>query len=140
MDILFDYIYQLNWVAVLVASSVGILINAVWYSDKFFGQVWRKATNLKKKDIQKPEVDLVLIIVFCTVFISSAATAILIDVLHINGAWNGLLIGLLIGFGFMLTNNGMHKLYEQRPFALFAVTAVGDLLTMAAIGVILAIT
>lgn len=139
MDILLDYIYQLNWVAVLVAASVGVLINAVWYSDKLFGKVWRKATHLKKKDIQKPEVNITLAIVLLTVFISSAATAVLVDVLRVNGALNGLLFGLLIGFGFMLTNNGMHKLYEQRPFALFAITAVGDLLTMAAIGVILAI-
>ncbi len=139
MKILFDYIYQLNWVAVLVAASVGVLINAVWYSDELFGKVWRKATHLKKKDIQRPEVNVTLFIIFFLFFISSAATAILIDVLHINGAWNGLLIGLLAGFGFMLTNNGIHKLYEQKPFTLFVVTAVGDLLTMGAIGVILAL-
>ena len=139
MKILFDYIYQLNWVAILVASSVGVLINAVWYSDELFGKVWRKATHLKKKDIQRPEVNVTLFIIFFLFFISSAAIAILIDVLHISGAWNGLLIGLLAGFGFMLTNNGIHKLYEQRPFTLFVVTAVGDLLTMGAIGVILAL-
>ena len=51
----------------------------------------------------------------------------------------GLLFGLLVGFGFLLQNNGMHKLYEQRPFSLFVVTAVGDILTMSAIGVILAL-
>lgn len=139
MKILFDYIYQLNWVAILVASSVGVLINAVWYSDELFGKVWRKATHLKKKDIQRPEVNVTLFIIFFLFFISSAAIAILIDVLHISGAWNGLLIGLLAGFGFMLTNNGIHKLYEQKPFTLFVVTAVGDLLTMGAIGVILAL-
>lgn len=139
MDLLFDYIYQINWFGVVVAACVGILINAAWFSDYLFGKVWMKSIGLKKKDIQNPGVDLALIIAFVTLLISSAATAVLIDVLQIHGAWNGLLFGLLVGFGFLVTNNGMHKLYEQRPFALFAVTAVGDILTMAAIGVILTI-
>lgn len=139
MDVLFDYIYQINWFAVVVAACVGMLINAVWYSDLLFGKQWMKAIGLKKKDTEKPGVDLALVISLITLLITSAAVAVLVDVLHINGAWSGLLFGGLLGFGFLVTNNGMHKLYEQRPFSLFAITAVGDLLTLAAIGVILAV-
>lgn len=139
MDILFDYIYQINWFTVVIASCVGMLISAVWYSDALFGQVWRKSIGLKKKDIENPKTEVGLIIAFITLLIMTAATAVLIDVLQISGAWSGLLFGLLVGFGFLATNNGMHKLYEQRPFSLFVVTAVGDILTMSAIGVILAL-
>lgn len=139
MNILFDYIYQINWFAVVVAACVGMLVGAGWYSDKLFGKVWKKSTGLKKKDIDQPGMDVALIIILVTLIISSATMAVLMDVLKIHGGWNGLLFGILAGFGFLVTNNGMHKLYEQRPFALFAVTAVGDILTLATIGVILAI-
>lgn len=139
MDVLFDYIYEINWFAVMIAACVGMLISAVWYSDTLFGKTWMKAIGLKKKDVEKPGVDLALVISLITLLITSAAVAVLVDVLKITGAWNGLLLGILVGFGFLVTNNGMHKLYEQRPFALFAITAVGDILTLAAIGVILAI-
>lgn len=139
MELLLDYVYQLNWFSVVVAACVGMLISAVWYSDALFAKVWLKAVGLKKKDIEKPGTDVALIITFLVLLIMSAATAVLLDALKISGAWSGMLFGVLLGFGFLVTNGGMHDLYEQRPFTRFAVTAVGDILTMAAIGVILSV-
>ncbi len=139
MQILFDYIYQINWFAVIVAAAVAMLINAAWYSRPLFGREWMKSAGLKKKDTTKPGVDLALVISFVTLIITAAAIAVLIDVLELRGAYNGMLLGVLAGFAFSVMNNGMHKLYEQRPFTLFLVTAVSDLLTVAAIGAILAV-
>jgi hypothetical protein len=139
MEVLLDYIYNLNWFAVVTAAAAGMLVSAAWYSDKLFGKTWMKAVGLKKKDTEKPGVTLALVISFITLLVSSAALAVLVDVLMVTGALNGVLLGVLVGFGFMVMNSGMHKLYEQRPFTLFAITAVGDLLTLAAIGAILAV-
>ena len=139
MDVLFDYVYELNWLAVLVAACVGMLVNAAWYSDALFGKTWMKSVGLKKKDVEKPGVELTLVIAFITLIIASATTAVLLNVLDITGALNGVLFGVLAGFGLIVTTSGMHKLFEQRPFSHFAITAVGDLLTMAAIGAILAV-
>lgn len=139
MEILFDYIYQINWFTVVVAACVGMLISVAWYSDNLFGKVWRKSVGLKKKDTEKLGTDVATVICLITLLITSAAVAVLGDVLKISGGWNGLLFGVLVSFGFLVTNNGLHKLYEQRPFSLFAVTAVGDILTITAISVILSI-
>lgn len=139
MQVLLDYIYNLNWFTVIVAACVGMLVNAAWYSEALFGKQWGKAVGLKKKDADKPGVDLALIIAFITLIITSAAMGVLVQVLHVSGALNGVLLGVLVSFGFIVTNSGMHKLFEQRPFTLFAVTAVGDILTLAAIGAILAV-
>ncbi len=139
MDVLFDYIYQINWFTVVVASCLGMLVSAVWYSDSLFGKVWRKSVGLKKSDIEQPGVDVALVIILITLIITTASMAVLMDVLQISGGWNGLLFGVLVGFGFLVTNNGMHKLYEQRQFPLFVITAVGDILTMSVIGVVLSL-
>ncbi len=139
MQILLDYIYALNWFAVIIAAIAGFAVNALWYSDKLFGNEWRKSIKLKKKDMKKPGMDLVMIISFATMVITSAAVGVLTDVLHISGGFNGVLLGIVLAFGFVVTTRGMHDLFEQRPFAHFAITAVGDLLTLAAIGAILAV-
>jgi hypothetical protein len=139
MQVLLDYIYELNWVAVVVAACIGMLINAVWYSDYLFGKVWMKSAGLKKKDLEKDGVDVALIISFMTIIVTAAALGVLTMVLKLDSAVSGAFLGGLVGFAFLAMNNGMHKLYEQRPFALFAVTAVGDILTMTAIGAILAV-
>ena len=139
MDVLLDYVYELNWLAVVVAAAVGMAINAAWYSDYLFIKPWMKAVGIKKKDAAKPGFEVALVISFITLIITSAAVGVLVDVLAVDGALQGTLLGVLVGFGFLVTNSGMHKLYERRPFALFAITAVGDILTLAAIGAILAV-
>lgn len=139
MDIFFDYLYQINWFAVVISASVGMLIGAFWYSDFLFGKLWMKLNGIKKKDTEKPGAEVALIVSLMTLLITSATVAVLIDVLKISGAWSGLLFGVLLASGLLVTNNGMHKLYEQRQFSLFAITAVGDILTLATIGVILAV-
>jgi RsiW-degrading membrane proteinase PrsW (M82 family) len=139
MDVFFDYIYQINWFAVVVAACVGMLISAAWYSDALFGKTWRKSAGLKKKDIEKQGTDVAIVISLVLLLITSATIAVLVDVLKVSGGWSGLLLGVLVGLGFLVTNNGMHKLYEQRPFSLFAISTVGDMLTVVAISVILAI-
>lgn len=139
MQLLLDYIYQLNWFTVIVAAAVGFLVNAIWYSDALFGKPWRKAVKLKKNDSKKPGVDLALVIAFITILVTSAALGILVDALQVSGALQGVLLGVLVGFGFTVMSSGMHKLFEQRPFEHFVISATGDLLTLAAIGAILAV-
>lgn len=139
MEVLLDYVYDLNWLAVIVAAAVGMAVNAAWYSDYLFAKPWMKAVGIKKKDAAKPGAEVALIIAFITLLITTAATAVLVDVLAVNGALQGTLLGVLVGFGFLVTNSGMHKLFERRPFSLFAISAVGDILTLAAIGAILAV-
>lgn len=139
MDILLDYVYELNWLTVIVAACVGMLIGAAWYSDSLFGKPWLKATKLSKKDTEKPAVSVGLAIALFTLLLTAAAMGVLIAVLQLTSAQDGVLFGVLVATGFLVTNNGMHKLFEQRPFTLFAITAVGDILTLSAMGAILAV-
>jgi hypothetical protein len=139
MQVLFDYIYELNWFAIVIASLAGFLVNAAWYSDKLFGKQWKKSIGLKKKDESKPGFELILAIAFLTTLITSASLAVLTDVLNVSGALNGVLLGVLVAFGFIVTTAGMHELFERRQFSHFAITSVGNILTLAAIGAILAV-
>ncbi len=139
MQVLFDYIYELNWIAIVIATAAGFAVNAAWYSDTLFGKQWKKSIGLKKKDEKKPGFELILVLSFITTLITSAGLAVLIDVLNVSGALNGVLLGVLVAFAFIVTTCGMHELFERRPFTHFAVTSVGNILTLAAIGAILAV-
>lgn len=138
MDVLLDYVYELNWLTVIVAACVGMLVNAAWYSEALFAKPWMKAVKLKKSDVEKPAVSVGLLISLILMVIVAAAIGVLLEVLAVTGALNGVLLGVLAATAFVVTFNGIHKLNEQRPFTLFAITAVGDILTLAAMGAILA--
>lgn len=140
MDVLVDYLEQLNWVAVLLAGVACFAVNAVWYSKLALGKPWQKAVGLKDKDLKNNKnMNVVLLTAAITIAISTAALAVLIDVLHLSGFTNGAMLGALVAGGFLVTNSGMHKLFEQRPATHFLVTAVGDVVALSVTGGVLAL-
>ncbi len=140
MDVLMDYIEQLNWAAVLLASAACFAVNAVWYSKLALGKPWQKAVGLKDKDLKdNKNMNVVLLTAAITIVISTTALAVLVDVLHLSGFTNGAMLGALVAGGFLVTNNGMHKLFEKRSSTHFLITAVGDVVALAVTGGVLAL-
>ncbi len=139
MDLLVDYLAGLNWMVILLAAAASFVVSSVWYSKSAFGPVWMKVAGLKGKSIKNAEKMQVLMITSgLTVLLTTVAMAILIDALALKGFVDGAIFGVLIGGGFLVTNNGMHKLFEQRPALHFAITAVGDVVSLAVMGGVLA--
>ena len=42
MEVLMDYVEQLNWVAVLVSAAAAFAVGAIWFSQAVFGKAWMK--------------------------------------------------------------------------------------------------
>lgn len=140
MDVLIDYLEQLNWGAVLLAAAANFAINAVWYSKLALGKPWMKAVGLKEKDLaNKSKMNVVLLTAVITVLITTTALAVLLDVLKVSGFMDGAVLGTLVAAGFLVTNSGMHKLFEKRPSTHFLITAVGDVVALAVTGGVLAL-
>ncbi len=139
MDVLMDYIEQLDWVAVLVAAAASFVTSGIWYSPNALGKQWMKAAglNAKNKKLTNDKMTVVMIISALTVVLTAVALAVLADVLAIKGFVDGAVLGALVAGGFIVTNNGMHKLYEQRPPMHFAIQAVGDVVALAVMGGVL---
>lgn len=51
MDVLIDYVKQLNWLAVVLAAAAAFVVGFIWYSRGVFGKAWMKSAGLKEKDI-----------------------------------------------------------------------------------------
>jgi Protein of unknown function (DUF1761) len=43
----------MNWISILAAALVPLLIGFVWYSEKGFGNVWMREGKLNKDEMQK---------------------------------------------------------------------------------------
>lgn len=137
METLMDYINELNWIAVLVATMAGFIVSAIWYS-VLFGKPWQKAAGLKDKDVKnagsKP-----LVLGFVTLFITAAAMGVLLPVLALTTALQGASFGILAGLAFIATNKAMTMTFEQRSPTLFWINVGGDTITLAVIGAVLAV-
>lgn len=141
MDVLMDYIEKLDWIAVFLAAAAAYATSGFWYSPNALGKQWAKAAglNAKRKKPPKDTMTVIMVLSALMVVITSISLAVLVDVLHIKGLADGAILGVLVGTGFVITNNGMHKLFEQRPPMHFAIQAVGDVVALAVMGGVLGI-
>lgn len=137
MDVLMDYLQDLNWIAVLVAAVAAFATGAVWYSQALFGKRWMKLAGLTDKDAKNANMLVVMGISFVTVVVTAAALAVLFDVLALEGVVNGAVLGVLASVGFIVTNKKMHCLFEQKPYEYFVITALGDVVSLAVMGGVL---
>lgn len=137
MDVLMDYVQDLNWVAVVVAALAAFAVGAVWYSEGVFGKAWMKAAGLKKEDAKKGNMPLIMGVSLVTVVVTSTALAVLFDVLALEGVVNGALLGALAAVGFIVSNKTMHSLFEQKPNDYLWITGLGDVVSLAVMGGVL---
>lgn len=139
MDVLMDYINELNWVAVLVATLAAFAVGAAWYSQALFGKQWMKGAGLSKKDVENADMVKPMVLGLLTTFISAVALGVLFDVLALDGVVDGALIGVLVSVGFIVTNKIMHNMFEQKSTDYTVITVSGDIVTLAVMGAVLAL-
>lgn len=137
MDVLIDYVNQLNWVAVFAAAVAAFVVGAVWYSQALFAKPWMKAAGLTDKKAKDAGMAKPMIVGFLVTLVSATALAVVFDVLALEGAVDGGLLGLLVAGGFIATNKIMHALFELKPTNYIFITVGGDLVALAVMGAVL---
>lgn len=110
---------HIDFLTVIIASVLNMVIGFFWYSKWLFGDVWLKFSGLNPKEIKGAN------ITFLFAFISSLITAFFIEVLEtslsITSVTDGMLLGLLLWLGFVATTQINSVLFGKRPFQLFLV-------------------
>ncbi len=137
MEVLMDYIGQLNWIAVLAAAAAAFAVGAVWYSQSVFGKAWMKGAGLTKKQIDNPNMVKTMGGGAVTIFVSATALAVLYDVLALDSVFSGALLGVLVAGGFIVTNKLMHNFFEGKSSEYIMITALGDIVSIGVMGAVL---
>lgn len=131
---------SLNWWAVLVSLGAIMVVGSLWYANFLFGKPWIAAVGKTRIELQQGRSMLWLILT--TLFWSSLlvlSIAILEQFMIIGGWQDGLLLGLLLGFGIAVASGNMHALLENRFNSLVWITSGHNLLVCVVPAVILAV-
>jgi RsiW-degrading membrane proteinase PrsW (M82 family) len=137
MDVLIDYLGQLNWLAVVAAAVAAFASGALWYSKALFLEPWMKGAKLSKKDVENPDMLKTMGGGFVSVLVSAVAMAVVYDVLALDGVVDGMLLGVLIALGFVVSNKLMHTLFEMKPNNYILITSAGDVVALGIMGAVL---
>lgn len=90
----------LNWWAILAATVVAFVIGGLWYGP-LFGKAWMQALGKTEADIEPTPAP--FIISFFTALVTCVVLAALIQTLGIQSLSGGLVLGALMGLGFIAT-------------------------------------
>lgn len=137
MDVLIDYLNQLNWLAVLAGTVAAFATGALWYSKALFLEPWMKGAGLTKKDVENPNMLKTMGGGFVSTLVSAIALAVVYDVLALDGVFDGLLLGVLVALGFVVSNKLMHTLFEMKPNNYILITSAGDVVAFGVMGAVI---
>lgn len=138
MEVLLDHVSTLNWLAVLAATVVAMVIGSIWYTPGVFGRAWMKSIGVKEKDFMNGSMQPIIFAVVSS-FVTAVALGVLLQVLQLTSVWQGATFGIMVAVGFLATNKIMQAQFEKRPLSYNVVTSGADIVTFAVIGAILAV-
>lgn len=111
---------SVNYLAVLVAGGVAMVLGAFWYSPVLFGNIWMKLVGLNKSDLSKEKSNRAMITSILTSLAEALALAILIVLTRTYSPQKGVYVAFFVAVvlsAAMLSNNT----YEQKPLKLWII-------------------
>ncbi len=130
--------FPINYLAVLIAAAVRVVVGAIWYSPVIFGPAFMRLAQCSEAEMKArlPRA------VISDVIGSLIMAFILVHAVHYAGAttWlTGVAVGLLNWFGFIAVTHFALVMYEKRPFRLFLINNGYQALALAIMGAVLAV-
>lgn len=132
-----------NWLAVVAASIANMAIGFAWYSDNLFGKQWRKLQGVSGG---KPTQEMMMKMMglgfgsaLLMAFVLGNAMVFAGSYLKITGVNLGLMAGFWNWVGFMFPILLGGYLYEKKPVKLVVINSGYWLVTLLAMGVIIAL-
>lgn len=95
-----DALLSLNWLSVLLASVANFALGAVWFMVLFKRQYAAALQLDAPEDSEKPSALFIIGPFLCGV-VTIAATAFLFRLLQVSSVGDALVLGAVIGFGFV---------------------------------------
>lgn len=129
-----------NYIAILVAGIISMVIGAFWYSPKVFGTSWAKLAGLTEESMQKAKekgMGKLYLTNFITVLVTASVFSYFIKMLSITDLSGSTKAAFLIWLGFGAAKGVGSIIWEQRPIKLFFINTLHDLISLVVMGGVL---
>ena len=130
--------FELNIIAIVIATVVGMAIGFAWFSPILFGNTWLRLVGLSEEDAGEGAMPAILGSLVVTIVLV-ATLSIFIDLAEADNALTGAFIGFLAWLGFVATTSGVNFLFSRRPLKLWLIEAGDHLVGMVAAGAIIGV-
>ena len=129
---------QPNWLAILIASLIPMLVGFVYYHKNVFGKAWMDSLGIKEEDLKTSGMGVIFGVSLLMSFLLSMFVLANVDGpmqegefdSFKHGAFHGFLIGFTVAMPVLVTNG----LFERKNFKNLAINAVYWIITLALMG------
>lgn len=125
---------DLNWIAIIVAAIVPMVLGALWYSPLLFADPWMRAVGRTREELTGAGLGYALSAV--AALVTSYALARIVRWAEVDDLWNGALVGLLVWIGFVATVLAVTTYFGGRPRNLWLINASYQLVALVLMGAI----
>ncbi len=130
--------FQINLIAVLVASVSGFVLGGLWYGP-LFGRRWMALRGLSEEDCRNTNFVKVYGVTFVMNLLAAYVLAHAVIAFGAQGVAGGLETGFWVWLGYMFTVRVTDSLFNQEKAAAVAIDTGYRLLWAMTMGVILAV-
>jgi hypothetical protein len=130
-------VVEINYLAVLVAGLLSMVIGFVWYSMSVFGKTWMEESKLKMKDMGKAGPGYALVTVGSLV--QAYVLAHFIDFTSATTWSEGVVTATWLWIGFVATAYAATYVFSKRSLKLWMIDAGYFLAVLVAQGALLAV-
>jgi hypothetical protein len=130
---------EVNYLAVLVAGVVYMIIGALWYSPVMFGNAWMKALGKSKEQVSADFTPLNYVWALLTALIASYGIARIWVWSGGTTLADGLMIGILAGVCFSFTSMWVNDAFEAKKRSLTIINVSYHIVGLTVAGAIIGV-
>lgn len=117
MQTIYNFYYNINWIAILIVLILSFILGAFWHSSLLFGKTWTNETHTKKIKTSP------VIIFGLSALAHFIAITLLALIIGRVGALKGLIYGFVISVCWITTSMAATYLFASRSLKLFLIDA-----------------
>ncbi len=129
--------WDVNYIAVVVATIVGMVIGAVYYMPQVVGRAWMKTIGKTEEELRGAGQPMMYVVAAVLTFLFATILAATIGWADAHTLGGGALVGLLLWIGLAVPIVGMVFLFEGRKLMSHAITGGHYLIALVVKGAIL---
>jgi hypothetical protein len=133
-----DFLGELNWWAVVVATIAWFAFSAIWYSIPPLSKAWANAAGVDTTG-DGPPLALLFIPTLIGYFVTTVVIGLLVAGVGAETVSDGIVLGVVLGIGFGMVGALVNQVYESKGSAYFLINGLNAVIAFAIVGAILAV-
>lgn len=129
---------QPNWVAILIAALIPMIVGFIYYHKSLFGKAWMNSLGLTEEDLKKGNMAIIFGVSLLMSFLLSMFTLQSVDGpmqegefdSFKHGAFHGVILAIMVAVPVLVTNG----LFERKNFKNLAINTLYWIITLALMG------